>query len=47
MVEWAKSDLNGKLEQLVDGLGLEGFNTLVELAEKANKIMKANRGEEV
>ena len=47
LVEWAKSDLNGKLEQLVDGLGLEGFNTLVELAEKANKIMKANRGEEV
>lgn len=47
LVEWAKSDLNGKLEQLVDGLGLEGFDTLVELAEKANKIMKANRGEEV
>ena len=45
LVGWAKSDLNGKLEQLMDGLGLEGFHTLVKLAEKANKIMKANRDE--
>lgn len=42
LVEWAKSDLNGKLEKLVNGLGQEDFNTLVELAEKANEIMKAN-----
>ena len=47
LVEWAKTDLNGKLEQLVDGLGSEDFNTLVELAEKANRIMKANRYEEI
>lgn len=45
LVELAKADLNGKLDQLVDGLGIDGFNTLVELAEKSNKIMKANRGE--
>ena len=43
LVEWAKSDLNGKLETLVEELGAEGFRTLVELAEKANKTMKANR----
>lgn len=42
LVEWAKSDLNEKLEKLVNGLGQEDFNTLVELAEKANEIMKAN-----
>lgn len=46
LVRWAESDLNGKLEQLMDGLGLENFNTLVELAERANKIMKANRRKE-
>lgn len=45
LVEWAKTDLNGKLENLVDGLGPDGFHTLVELAEKANEIMKENRGE--
>ena len=45
LVEWAKTDLNGKLENLVDGLGTDGFHTLVELAEKANEIMKENRGE--
>lgn len=43
LVEWAKTDLNGKLENLVNGLGWEDFNTLVELAEKANEIMKANQ----
>lgn len=43
LVEWAKADMNGKLEKLVDGLGWEAFDTLVELAEKANEIMKANQ----
>lgn len=47
LVECAKADLNGKLECLVNGLGQDGFNTLVALAEKANGIMEANRGEEV
>ncbi len=42
LVDCAKSDLNGKLEKLLNGLGQEDFNTLVELAEKANEIMKAN-----
>lgn len=43
LVEWAKTDLNGKLENLVNGLGWEDFDTLVELAEKANEIMKENQ----
>lgn len=38
LVEFAQTDLNQKLDHLVDGLGAEGFDTLVELAEKANKI---------
>lgn len=42
LVERAKADLYGKLECLVNGLGQDGFNTLVALAEKANAIMKAN-----
>lgn len=43
LVEWAKNDLNSKLERIVSGLGQDEFNTLVELAEKANGIMEANR----
>lgn len=46
LVEWAQTDLNGKLERLVDGLGQDGFDTLVALAEKANGIMEANRDRE-
>lgn len=40
LVEYAKNDLNEKLEQLVKGLGSEEFDSLIELAEKANNIMK-------
>lgn len=43
LVEWARADLNGKLGDLVDGLGADGFQTLVELAGKANTIMKTSR----
>lgn len=43
LVEWAKADLNEKLENLVDELGPVGFQALVELAEKANAIMKTSR----
>lgn len=42
LVERTRADLNGKLDRLVNGLGLEDFQSLVELAEKANKIMKAS-----
>ncbi len=47
LVECAKINLYGKLECLANGLGQEEFNNLVALAEKANNIMKANRGEEL
>ncbi len=43
LVEWARADLNGKLEKLVNELGADGFQTLVELAGKANTIMKTSR----
>ena len=44
LVEFAKADLYGKLACLAKGLGQDGFDTLVALAEKANGIMEANRG---
>lgn len=42
LVESAKIDLNKQLEHLVNTMGQEEFDTLVMLAEKANKIMEAN-----
>lgn len=45
LVACSNADLSEKLDCLVNGLGQEGFDTLVALAEKANHIMKANRGE--
>lgn len=47
LVEYAKADLDEKLACLVNGLGQDGFDTLVSLAEKANNIMAANRGIEI
>lgn len=41
LVELAKVDLNGNLDRMVKELGQEGFDTLVELAEKANAVMEA------
>ena len=45
LVEKAKADLTHKLDWLIDGLGQDDFNALVELAEKANNIMKFNSSE--
>ena len=45
LVEKAKADLTHKLDWLIDGLGQDDFSTLVELAEKANNIMKFNSSE--
>ncbi len=47
LVECAKTDLYAKLECLAKGLGQEDFDNLVALAERANHILKANRGEEL
>lgn len=41
LVEWAKEDLNSKLECVLIGLGQDDFDTLVALAEKASSIMEA------
>ncbi len=45
LVKKAKADLTHKLDWLIDGLGQDDFSTLVELAEKANNIMKFNSSE--
>ena len=45
LVEKAKADLTHKLDWLINGLGQDDFSTLVELAEKANNIMKFNSSE--
>ena len=45
LVEQAKADLNCKLDVLEKGLGKDNFLTLVDLAEKANQIMKRNASE--
>lgn len=43
LVERAKADLNSKLSNLQEALGREAFDSLVELAERANAIMKKGR----
>ncbi len=45
LVKKTKADLTHKLDWLIDGLGQDDFNALVELAEKANNIMKFNSSE--
>ena len=45
LVKKAKVDLTHKLDWLINGLGQDDFNALVELADKANKIMKFNSSE--
>ena len=45
LVKKAKADLTHKLDWLIDGLGRDDFNALIELAEKANNIMKFNSSE--
>ncbi|MBD5548758.1 MAG: MarR family transcriptional regulator [Lachnospiraceae bacterium] len=42
LVQKAKADLTHKLDWLIDGLGQDDFNSLVALAEKANKIIERN-----
>lgn len=41
LVEHAKLDLNRHLESLKSGMGQEKFDTLVLLAQEANKILEA------
>ena len=47
LVESAKEDLNKKLGLLEKGLGENNFKTLIDLAEKVNKIIKLNNGEDL
>lgn len=40
LVEYAKKDMDQNLDHLIQGLGQENFNTLIDLVEKANHIIK-------
>lgn len=40
LVEFARKDMNQTLDCLIDGLGQDNFDTLIDLVEKANHIMK-------
>lgn len=44
LVESARIDLNSQLDRLINGIGQEEFDTLVRLADMANRILE-NRGE--
>lgn len=39
LVGFARTDLDAKLDLLVEGLGQDGFDTLVKLAQAANEIL--------
>ena len=43
LVESAKTDLNQHIERLIQEMGQDEFDNLVRLAEKANKILEADR----
>ena len=45
LVESAKQEMDGYFSQMIDGMGQENFETLVRLAQMANNVMVANRGE--
>lgn len=47
LVERAKTDLNRHLERLVQKMGEDDFDHLVRLAEKANNILKTDRGKDI
>ena len=45
LVESAKLEMDSQLSRLIDAMGQQDFDKLVELAKCANKILEANRGE--
>lgn len=45
LVESAKRDMDQQLTKLIDAMGQAEFDKLVSLAQEANKIMEADRGE--
>lgn len=46
LVEDTRADTNEQLARLVEAMGQEEFDTLVNLTRKANQVLEANRGEE-
>ena len=45
LVESAKQEMDGHFSQMVDVMGQDNFEALVRLAQMANNVMEANRGE--
>lgn len=45
LVESAKQEMEGHFSRMIDEMGRENFETLVRLAQMANNVMEANRGE--
>lgn len=45
LVESAKQEMDGHFSQMVDVMGQDNFESLVRLAQMANNVMEANRGE--
>ncbi|MBQ8833602.1 MAG: MarR family transcriptional regulator [Oscillospiraceae bacterium] len=45
LVESAKQEMDGHFSQMIDGMGQDNFETLVRLAQMANKLLEADRGE--
>ena len=46
LVEQAKADLAQKLDCLKQGLGQENFETLIDLAEKANNVLEVQNAKQ-
>lgn len=45
LVESAKQEMDGHFSRMIDGMGQDNFEALVRLAQMANNVMEANRGE--
>lgn len=45
LVESAKQEMDGHFSRIIDGMGQDNFEALVRLAQMANNVMEANRGE--
>ena len=45
LVESARQEMEGHFSRMIDGMGQDNFESLVRLAQMANNVMEANRGE--
>lgn len=45
LVESARQEMDGHLSSLIDAMGQDDFDKLISLAQMANRVMEANKGE--